>query len=484
MTSFTEPPSEEGLEAPEISAAISENIASWRRTAANLNPAADKRTFLRNATRDLVRSLKIDATVRPHLHAASRQATFDFLAEVAEFDLGIPSDEAQAIFAEPSETNGHNHQITAQINGLGGYSEIEPPPHTEVPDGETVEARQQQSSAPPADLPLTISQWMDRDLPEPDFLLGHVFTTTSRALLVGPTGLGKTNFLLQLAMNCAAGVSFLSWQGRRMAKVLYIDGEMSRRLFKQRIADTVKRLGNAPIGFHALSHEDIEGFAPINTAQGQACIDAVIDRIGVVDLIVLDSIMCLTAGDMKDGEAWRETIPYVRSLTRRNIGQIWAHHTGHDESKSYGDKTKEWQLDTVMHMEAVRRDDTDVSFNLEFRKARERTPATRADFQTVKVALVGDEWRHEGSEVQHSGRATPLALKFRDALVNVLASDLAIKVGAHPAAKDDDWKAECVRLGLIDPQAKPNSARALFSKNKRELVAAHRVFCDGEVTWI
>jgi hypothetical protein len=87
--------------------------------------------------------------------------------------------------------------------------------------------------------------------------------------------------------------------------------------------------------------------------------------------------MCLLAGDMKEAEPWAAVMPWVRSLTRRRIGQLWLHHTGHDESRSYGDKTKEWQRDTVMHMEAIERADADVSFALEFRKARERTPATR-----------------------------------------------------------------------------------------------------------
>jgi hypothetical protein len=33
-----------------------------------------------------------------------------------------------------------------------------------------------------------------------------------------------------------------------------------------------------------------------------------------------------------------------------------------------------------MHMEGIEREDADISFALEFRKGRERTPATRADF--------------------------------------------------------------------------------------------------------
>ena len=40
--------------------------------------------------------------------------------------------------------------------------------------------------------------------------------------------------------------------------------------------------------------------------------------------------------------------PAVGALAHaRSIGQMWFHHTGHDESKSYGSKAREWQMDTV-----------------------------------------------------------------------------------------------------------------------------------------
>jgi hypothetical protein len=152
--------------------------------------------------------------------------------------------------------------------------------------------------------PLKISEWLSRDLPSPDFIMGDWLSTTSRALLVGPTGLGKTNFALALALHAAAGTDFLHWRGRRPSIVLYIDGEMARRLLRSRIDGAATRLGQTPPGFHALSHEDVEGFAPLNTPAGQAYIEWLIEQIGKPDLIVFDSIMCLLAGEMKEGEPW------------------------------------------------------------------------------------------------------------------------------------------------------------------------------------
>jgi RecA-family ATPase len=223
-----------------------------------------------------------------------------------------------------------------------------------------------QKPAPPqpsldkAILPLV--DWLERDLPPADPLLGHWLTTTSRVLMQAPTGLGKSMFGIALAMRVAAGFPFLRWDERRQCNVLYIDGEMSNRLLKQRLVDEHKRLGVVPAGFHALSHEDVENFAPLNTPEGQNLIEAAIAKVGGAELVIFDNVMSLLAGNMKETEQWAATLPWVRALTGKKIGQLWLHHTGHDETRGYGDKTREWQMDTVLFGERVEREDTDVSF--------------------------------------------------------------------------------------------------------------------------
>jgi hypothetical protein len=182
--------------------------------------------------------------------------------------------------------------------------------------------------------PLTLDEWRNRDLPDPDFIMGHWLTTTSRVLLTAATGLGKTNFGLALGMRIAAGEDFLHWRAHRPARVLYIDGEMSRRLLRERVLDEEKRIGITPEAFFALSHEDIPNFKPLNTIEGQAWMNAFIEKVGGVDLVIPDNIMSLTTGDQKDSEPWQQTIPWALSLTKRQIGQVWVHHTGHDESRN------------------------------------------------------------------------------------------------------------------------------------------------------
>jgi hypothetical protein len=330
---------------------------------------------------------------------------------------------------------------------------------------------------------LTIREWKARNLHDPDCLMGKWMTTTSRILQVAPTGIGKTTLMLHLGMAAAAGMDFLHWGGCRACKLLYVDGEMSRRLLRQRIMDAARRLGDEPPGFYALSHEDIPDLRPLNTPEGQQQIEHEIEEIGGIDFLMLDSVMCLTIGDMREEAPWAQAMPWIRSLTRRNIGQMWINHTGHDETHQYGTKTREWQMDTVLFQEPVKREGTDVSFNLEFRKARERTPATRSDFRPVRVALVGDVWEYEDAEIRMKRPPSPLALKFLDALREALINSQTVIAG-RKVVGCDEWQRECVRFGLIDKKQKPDSARAMFSRYRRELVAAARIACDGDLTWL
>jgi hypothetical protein len=67
----------------EISTAVADAIASWRRVFAGRN-GASAHDLLRMATADLWETLEVDRTVHPDSHTVARQETVDALQGMAE----------------------------------------------------------------------------------------------------------------------------------------------------------------------------------------------------------------------------------------------------------------------------------------------------------------------------------------------------------------------------------------------------------------
>ena len=336
---------------------------------------------------------------------------------------------------------------------------------------------------------LSLADWLARDISPPDNLLGELLSTTSRLILSAPTGLGKTNFVMALAFAMAAGRSFLHWQASRAARILFVDGEMSRRLMKVRLTDAARRQGEIPDSFFVLCRDDVAAMPPLNTVEGQAFIDGTVEQLGGVDLIIFDNVMSLISGDMKEELGWSQTLPWIKSLTKRSIGQLWVHHTGHDQSRSYGTSTREWQLDTSALLEPVERPGTDIAFTLKFSKARERAPHNRADFEPVVITLSRDQWDVEMSDGKKPDikrkEPSPLAKKFHGALVSATVATGRVRTGivSLSSVTMTEWEDECARRGLIDRENKRKSASAMMSKYRVELIASDWVSCDREFIW-
>src|SRR4029077_9529894 len=110
---------------------------------------------------------------------------------------------------------------------------------------------------------------------------------------------------------------------------------------------------------------------PLNEPKGEKWLMREIDEVKP-ELIVFESIMALMNGVMGEAERRAAVKHPVRNLTARRIAQIWLHHTGHDVSKGFGTKTREWEMDTVAKLNFA--DESHEAFTMEFTKARLRTP--------------------------------------------------------------------------------------------------------------
>jgi len=224
----------------------------------------------------------------------------------------------------------------------------------------------------------------------------------------------------------------------------------------------------------------------LNTEAGQNCINNVIERIGGVDFAFFDNMRYLLAGDMKDGELWQQTLPWVQSLMARKIGQLWAHHTGHDEGHSYGDKSKEWGMDVVAQLIPAETPEALIDFTLRFHKARERDYTNQQDFADVRIRLNQDGWHSTTLTGDRQEHIAPQAQKFYAALCMATDRSSAPPQEGCPTTTIEAWKAACAAQSLIT--RKPNgtlidTSRTLFDRHKLALITANWIKCTDTLVW-
>jgi hypothetical protein len=88
---------------------------------------------------------------------------------------------------------------------------------------------------------------------------------------------------------------------------------------------------------------------------------------------------------MQDEATWAPMKPFVCELSARKIAQVWFNHAN-DLGKSFGDKTREWEMDTVVKLSKIEEDETAI--RLDFLKAR----LALGDFAGTPLGQAGGEF--------------------------------------------------------------------------------------------
>lgn len=339
---------------------------------------------------------------------------------------------------------------------------------------------------------LLLASWLKRDIPPRDYLLGNVLCTTSRWLVFGETGVGKSLLAGDIGGAAASASPLLGWGGRRRARTMYIDGEMPAQTFKERLQLIANRYG-ADIPFYGYNREDLgDGqMPPLNEEDGEKWLMREIEAVRP-DLIIFDSIMCLLSGTMGEEESWEPAKHLVRRITSRSIAQIWLHHTGHDGTKGFGTKTREWEMDTVVRL-AFDGDDRDA-IAMDFRKARLRTPETMEEFKPRMIYRGEDGWVADAIKGRPTtGRRSDDVAKLKRAIADAyerLADTVEKTPGfdGHPVRKIeiDKLRDEVKGRGWLDTMKTggiTGASRMLFLRAKTDLVASGRYIENGGLFW-
>ena len=350
-------------------------------------------------------------------------------------------------------------------------------------------------------LALSARTLIDRVLPKEEQLLGSIVTTGSRMFLVGPTGAGKTMLGLAMAGAIASGSGFLNWQASRQARVLYIDGEMSLHSLQRRVRDLERRMDDPNAideMLHILCWQDagslgLGDWQPLNTEDGQRFLRRLCNTLRP-DVVFLDNLQSLVAGNMSEEDPWAATWPLVSELTARGIAQVWLDHTGHDKARQYGTSTKGWRFDTIGIMAPLPREElaaAELGFTLSFDapngKARNRSPENWTDYATQTIRLSDDVWTT--SAPASAPKRTKLTSNERLALDALLrAIDDAgqeVNIGTNGelglAVSEAAWW-ECYSRECKAGD-KQDTKRTAFKRSRDSLQALKRIASMDDFVW-
>lgn len=332
----------------------------------------------------------------------------------------------------------------------------EPPPHRDPDEMDTEEERRafgeraqrkykangaQHDPSPDAQIAamlatLTLDRWPAMNLPPRDWLIEGFLSTTTRMMIVGQTGAGKTLFALDLAAALATGGRMLDWPVKRSCRVMYLDGELPAETMQERTEAVTKVFG--PSANLLILNRDVipKGWMePLNWDQGEAWLLKMVE-VWKPDVIVYDSIAFLTLIDLKKPEEWQRVAALMNRLTGQRIGQILMHHTGYDASRSYGDATKEWNQDTVLTLAKPEDDDDENPSGrviMRFSKARNRTPKTNHLYKAATLQRMDTGWAVQGKAPDGKKAASGTKLFERNFLecLDLLSEGRPLEPGAN-----------------------------------------------------
>ena len=190
---------------------------------------------------------------------------------------------------------------------------------------------------------LLLDAWLERKIPPRDYLLGNVLLHHVALADVRRDWRWQD---LASGRYCWSGRVWqhVSRLGRASASACHVSRwRNASRDVQGADAANRSRYGE-DIPLYGYNRDDLgdDAMPPLNEEDGEKWLMREIDLIRP-DLIIFDSVMRLLGGVMSDEESWKPTKHLVRRVTGRKIGQIWLHHTGHDGTKGFGTKTREWE---------------------------------------------------------------------------------------------------------------------------------------------
>ncbi len=167
------------------------------------------------------------------------------------------------------------------------------------------------------------------------FILEPWLRERHAAMLFAPTGAGKSQVAMSMALAVASGGEVLQWKASTPRSVLYCDGEMDRTDLVERFTSLAHAVA-PPVsseGFsrlHLLArdlHDPTVEFPDLGTDDGHATLLRHAEQVGA-SLVILDNLSTLaTVDDENSASAIKPVIELIQKLRQAGCATLLVHHS-------------------------------------------------------------------------------------------------------------------------------------------------------------
>jgi putative DNA primase/helicase len=173
----------------------------------------------------------------------------------------------------------------------------------------------------------------------------------SLVMVYGPTGVGKTLWMLELGLSLSMPRSFLKWPAHQQLRVLFVDGEMALDSLQERVCQLAGDY--PPPGFHLLPSELVYDRSgrdlTLTGSPDRLAIDAMLEE-HKIKVLILDNVSCLFPGlDESKKQDWEPINAWLIRLRHRGITVIVGHHAGKN-GQQRGTSGRGDHLDTIINL--------------------------------------------------------------------------------------------------------------------------------------
>jgi putative DNA primase/helicase len=274
-----------------------------------------------------------------------------------------------------------------------------------------------------------MGQFLDLEFPPVQYLLRPWLATSSLTMVHALRGHAKTQFVFGVGYAVATGRGFMDWSCEKRGKVLYLDGELSGGLLKQRL----EMLGAPTENFWVLSDAMYRAkglpMPKIDDEAGQKHLNQIIEREGI-DLVIVDSLSTLASPEVeKDPAPWMPIQNWALYHRSRGTSMIFVHHDSRG-NKPRGHSKKEDILDSMVQLKVAdeQPQDEEKLLELYFTKARAFFGAEAAPL-VVRLSTRSGHMEWIAESMKENTRARVAELLKQGWAQKDIAKELGISAG-------------------------------------------------------